>query len=220
MKNIEIKLQQDKTSKIKTLDAVKAALEALLAQPMDYHTIKIYLTEAKLTQLKVLLEDGFDCSVRNGITGGCYGARDGSTGPGLTVWMHPKHLAEVCVDADGNEFANPYHLFEEHGTLVEDLDGETLEQIADELDLKTKADNTYNFATDFGSPKHENAGFMFDFQFTTIETKKAFLVAVMFHCGGDPRGNYTDKVVYKFASSDDFYSVIFPYKTLTAEVEA
>jgi hypothetical protein len=39
----------------------------------------------------------------------------------------------------------------------------------------------------------------------------------MFHCGGDTRGNYTDKLVWQFDSIDDVYTVIFPSKLLTDE---
>jgi hypothetical protein len=213
MKNTELKLKLDKSLAHQTNEQVIAALEAVLAQPMQYHTIAI--NPASPAGLKVQLEQTYECSVRDGITGGCYGARDGSSAEGLTVWMHAKHLTDRCLTPDGDEMVNPWYLLNEYGKLFDGLDGETLEQLADELDLETKADNTYNFATDFGSPKNENAGFMFDFQFTTVETSKKFLVAVMFHCGGDPRGNYTDKLVWKFESADDFYSVILPYKLLT-----
>lgn len=163
------------------------------------------------------LNETFECDVRESISDGCYGARPGTSSKGLTLWMHPKHLTDRYLDADLGEMVNPWFLLTENGTLVESLDGETFEQYADELDLEVKSDNTYNFNGHSG----DDASFMFDFQFSTVETKNGGLIAsIMFHCGGDPRGNYTNKFVFKFKYVEDFYSVIFPSKLLTEMQES
>lgn len=222
MKNIEIKLILDPKSEINSLTKIVEAIDAFLAEPMNYRTLKIGTQESGLDALKGYLEEKYECSVRDGVTGGCYGARDGSQFKGLTVWMHPKELVDryIQTDSDGEktEFVNPWYLLTENATLVEDLDGEAFDTWAEALGVEYKSDNTYNFGTDFGSLRSEHAAFMFDFQFSTIELENGgALVSIMFHCGGDPRGNYTTKHVFKFNYLDDFYSVIFPGLCLLTE---
>lgn len=218
MKNIEIKLEFDKSVSKQSNTDIAKQIQKYLDNPGGYRTFKVN-PRTSVETTKTYLENKFDATVCNGCSDGCYGARTGGSTEGLTLWLHPEKLTDRYVDAEYGEQVNPYHLLKEHGELVDGLDGETFEQYAEELDLETKSDNTYNFATDYGSENSENAGFMFDFQFTTLEKKDGgMLVAVMFHCGGDPRGNYTEKQVWKFKYVDDFYSVVFPTKYLTEEV--
>ncbi len=214
MKNHEMKIYfNEKLDTTHSNAQVLKLIEAKLQNPLSGDRIEVCL-QSSVKSLMDRLTETYECTVRESISGGCYGARDGSISKGLTVWMHPKHLVDRYVDKEFGEMVNPYHLLEEHGKLIEGLDGEDFEKIAEELDLEIKADNTYNF----NSNSSEDAGFIFDFQFSTVELPKGGLIAsIMFHCGGDPRGNYTEKFVYKLNYSDDFYSVIFPSKYLTDE---
>jgi hypothetical protein len=222
MQNIEIKLHiTDKPDHL-TINQVIDGLMKLTQEPMQYRTLKIS-SKIDLEKLTALVSDNFDCTVREGISDGCYGMRPGTSSKGLTVFMHPKELTDRYIrtedDGEKTEFVNPWHLFEENANLT-DLDGEAFESWAEALGIEYKADNTYNYSTDFGSIKSENAAFMFDFQFSIIETKDGgALVSVMFHCGGDPRGNYTSKVVYKFKCIDDLHSAIYPGLCLLNEEE-
>lgn len=222
MKNIEIKLQIADNPKYITLSQVIDGVMALTQAPMGCRTLLISHS-IDLDDLTKKLHEFFECSVRGSITDGCYGMRPGTSSKGLTVFMHPKELTDryIKTEDDGTktEFVNPWHLFEENANLTE-LDGEVFEDWADALGVEYKSDNTYNYSSDFGSLKSENAAFMFDFQFSVIELDKGALVSVMFHCGGDPRGNYTPKVVYKFNYIDDLYSVIYPSLILLNEEES
>jgi hypothetical protein len=217
MKNIEIKLILN-TKKAKQDNAsILKDIQALLLAPMNYRQIKIN-PKTSLDTTRKYLESKLDCSARSGTTDGCYGARTGGSTEGITLWVHPKELTDRCVESEDNgkktEYVNPWFLFEENGELVPDLDGEDFEKMMEMTDIEGKADNTYNF----NGHSSDDASLMFDFQFTTFETpKNGLLVSVMFHCGGDPRGNYTSKVVYKFKYAEDFHSVIFPSKHILGE---
>lgn len=132
---------------------------------------------------------------------------------------HAKEVTDRYLDADYGEQVNPWHLLNEHGKEIEGLDGEKFSEACENLGLSVKSDNTYNNSGN----DTEDAGYIFDFQYDFIQnendhTAKVFMV-VMFHCGGDPRGNYTDKAVWEFSNVDDAYSVLMPYKKLTPESE-
>lgn len=167
----------------------------------------------KSKTLKKMLE-GVGCEVREGVTGGCYGARDGSSYDGFTVWIDASQLPEREImdfgDGSKQELVNPFSLIENcGGELIEDLDGDVFTDACEDLGLSVSQSNTYNYA---GHGTGEPA-FKVDMDFAVIHNKSdngsAFL-SVKFHCGGDIRGNYTDRVVYKFDSIDDVYGVLYP----------
>jgi hypothetical protein len=221
MKNIELKLKSSET-KI-TLDLALGMIVRVLNAPMEYRTLDVGTVNLK-TLGKALVEK-YDATIRDGITGGCYGARDGNDSmKGITAWFSPEHLVDRCVveneDGTKDEFSNPYHLILENGgTLVDDLDGDIFEECCENLGLKVTRDNTYNHSGQSQDVEH-----IFDFDFAIIQNDDAknpnAFLSVKFHCGGDIRGNYTSKVVYKFDSIDEIYSVIFPCKMLLNEEES
>lgn len=220
MQNHEIRLYIDETIKPQTNSQILKLVQLHLEKPLGGARIKIN-PASKFVTSKTYFENKFDCAVSESISDGCYGARPGTRSNGWTIWIHPKHMIAryISVDDDGTktEFVNPWHLFNESGKLSDGLDGEVALQYFEELDLESKSDNTYNF----NSNDSDSAQLMFDFQFDLIEKKDGgCIVVTMFHCGGDPRGNYTDKIVFKFKYIDDFYSVIYPSKILLDESES
>ena len=211
MKNYELKLYTDNTIEPQTNQDIIKLIESKLETPLDGVRLKV---NPKNKNFKGVLAEKFETSVRESISDGCYGARPGTESKGYTLWISPKFLIDRYVDEDKTEFVNPWHLLEEHGELVEDLDGEQFDQWIELLGLESKADNTYNF----NGHSSDDASLMFDFQFTSVETPdNGLVVSIMFHCGGDPRGNYTNKHIWKFKYIEDFYSVISPSKYLTSE---
>lgn len=211
MHNTEIKLIKTKGGLSKPNEISAAVIKAI--KNREYNTIKVGL-KANLGTVKRQLEStGIDLVAREGVTGGCYGARDGSSYEGVTLYIHPKDLPDRMIDSDGDELVNIYHLIQDNGgELVEDLDGETFEELSEQLGHEVRRDNTYNYNGNSDQPV-----FMFDADFAVIEGKDACFLSIKFHCGGDVRGNYTDKVVYKFSSIDDVYSVISPYFMLKGD---
>jgi hypothetical protein len=204
MHNTEYKLIRDAKG-LKQPNEVSAALLKLIEKP-GYRTIKVGPKVNLKTVVKQLESTGLDISVRNGVSGGCYGMRDGKSYEGMTLWLHPKDLPERVIDDEGDELVNIYKLIESNGgELIEGLDGEKFEEIAENLGHDVKGDNTYNYSGNSDAPQ-----FMFDADYAVIESDKTCFLSIKFHCGGDVRGNYTDKVVYKFESIDDLYSVLMP----------
>jgi len=224
MKNTEIKVVVSKDKKsLKEVDVILGAFRSILDQPMQYHTINIS-PKINISTLKDALKAEYksDIELREGVTGGCYGARDGSYSEGFTVWVDADLLVDRCLDGEGEdqrEYANVSQLLKENATLVEDAtDPDWLEEFASNLGLVVKSDNSYNYA---GNGGKETCGFIFDFQFTTFKSEDesgVCYMSVMYHCGGDPRGNYTSKQLWKFASVDDLYSVLLP-STMLIESE-
>lgn len=174
------------------------------------HTKITYKSEA----LRKMLES-VGCEVRDGVTGGCYGSRDGSSSEGFTVWIDASQLSEREImdfgDGSKQELVNPFSLIENFGgELVEDLDGDIFTEACENLGLSVSRNNTYNYA---GHRDGEPA-FKVDMDFAVIHNENsksdAAYLSVKFHCGGDPRGNYTECVVFKFSSIDDIHGVLFP----------
>ena len=224
MNNIELKIILDSESKNSLPDVIQW-IENKLSNPLSYNTFTANNTYRD--DIKKFVAEKYDVSIRDGVTEGCYGARTGKGSEGLTLWMHASSYIDRYIDSEYGEQVNPWELLEENGTQVNDFESEEeIERFAshcEELGLKVKSDNTYNFATDFGSESSDYAGFMFDFQFDIIENEDnheaPVYMAVMFHCGGDPRGNYTSKKIWRFDSMDDVHNVLFPCKILTSENE-
>lgn len=147
--------------------------------------------------------------VRSGISGGCYGARDGKTHDGLTVFADATQFPERFKNSDGDEIVNPYSLIENMGgELIEGLDGDVFTEACEDLGCDIRRDNSFNYEGRDSSNPH----FLVDIDFAVILNKEngAAFLAVKFHCGGDIRENYTERVVFKFSSIDDLYGAIFP----------
>lgn len=146
-------------------------------------------------------------SVRVGVSGGCYGARDGKSYDGLTVYADATQFPERSLDSDGDEIVNIYSLIDNMGgELVEDLDGDIFRDACEGLGLEVSRNNTYNYA----GQDSETPYFLVDADYSIIEGEKSSFLAIKFHCGGDIRGNYTETVVFKFSGLDDIYSVVYP----------
>lgn len=213
MHNVEFKIIVDSASK-NTTSVVLGLIQSMNADPSKRATIKVSDT-VNLKYLSTKLKSKFDCKVSSGVSDGCYGARTGKQFTGLTIWMHPSELNDRYLDSDYGEMVNPYHLLKENGELVENLDGETFLNLMETAGIEIKSDNTYNYSGN----NTEDAQFMFDFQFDSVTLNDTAFLVVMFHCGGDIRGNYTSKSVWKFKYSDDVYGVLFPSKVLENESE-
>lgn len=215
MRNVSIKINEVSTGK--SLKDSITEIESFLISSLASHIVSV--SSRNKAKLQSYLESTYDCSVREGVTNGCYGSSTGEVTKGLTVYFHAKELVDRYVDVDYGEQVNPWDLFITYGVICENINAEGFAKIAEELGLSIKSDNTYNYATDFGGENSENAGFMFDFQFDVIENQNdsdaSIIVCVMFHCGGDPRGNYTNKMAFKFDSIDELYSVLYPSKIET-----
>lgn len=209
MKCLSIKIYSKKDSEITTLEKFETKFCAWLNLPLSFEFDAT--PEIMLDIKKYLTTDGHTC--RDGISGGCYGARDGSIHSGLTVYIDVSQITERFIDEDNDEIVNPICLFEEFGELIENLDGDVFKEACESLGLSVKSDNTYNYL----GQSSDDVQTLYDFQFDVIENEDncdSVFVVVMFHCGGDVRGNYTKKYVYKFESMDDVYSVISPSKYL------
>lgn len=164
----------------------------------------------KSKTLKKMLES-VGCEVSDGVTGGCYGARDGSTYEGYTVWIDASALPERSLidlgDGTKQELVNPFALIENFGgELVEDLDGDVFADACEDLGLKVSRNNTYNYA----GHSDDSPAFLVDCDYAVIEGDDKAFLSIKFHLGGDIRGNYTERVVYKFESIDDMYGALMP----------
>lgn len=153
-------------------------------------------------------DNAFDA--RNGISGGCYGARDGSSHEGLTVYIDALQFPERWTDEDGDEIVNIKVLLNDHAECLEDLDPDSFLDACEVLGHEIKHDNTYNYLGHSSDDPHT----LQDVDFKCIQTESdeygCKIVIVKFHCGGDPRGNYTSDSVWKFKDAEDFYTVFNP----------
>jgi len=214
MKNTEICLVLTKASEIINAKTLVKAIQNKLDNPMNYKRIEISM-DIKKAQTAIKKAFGDDIEIRNGVTGGCYGARDGNDKEGLTLWVDANLVTDRCI-YENNEMVNVHHLLKENGVLTE-IDYDSLELIAEKLDLESKSDNSYNW-----SGSGQDCEFIFDFNFTVYSLKEEgkVLVAIKYHCGGDIRGNYTSEQVWSFDSIYDLHNVIYPCKMLLDQESA
>lgn len=157
-----------------------------------------------MTKLKKLLQSaGFE--VINGISGGCYGSRDGKHYDGFTVFADASLMPDHRIDDDGSQIFNIYTQISNcGGTLYDEMDSHTALEMAGLLSIDVIQDNTYNYEG------MDNVYFNIDADFTIIPCRESALLVIKFHCGGDIRGNYTNKVVFIFDSYDSAMSAMYP----------
>jgi hypothetical protein len=214
MKNIEICLVLVEKSLICDTKTLRAAIQNKLDNPMTYKRIEIAMP-LKKAQSVIEKTFGNGIEIRQGVTGGCYGARDGNDCEGLTLWVDANLVTDRCTD-ENTEYVNVHHLLKDNATLTE-IDADSLDLIAEQSDLDAKRDNSYNWR---GSG--QDCEFIFDFDFTVYQPKEygKGLIAIKYHCGGDIRGNYTSVQVWSFDSSDELYSILYPSKMILDQENA
>jgi len=166
--------------------------------------------------LKLWLADYFKdtATIRDGVSNGCYGSTDGIIHEGITLYLDPLVFPERWIeteeDGSKSEGVNIAMLLHNHAELVESEDIESVENVLEALGLEAKADNTYNY---LGNSEDEPCTLQ-DVDFRAYskagELEGATIVVLKFHCGGDPRGNYTQEYIYKFEDAWDFYTVFMP----------
>lgn len=208
-----IKLLKESDATITDAAGLTQAVLDILTGDSQYYSIT-YNFEASADDIRAALSNFDDFTVRESVSGGCYGARDGKIYEGFTVYMHIKNFADRFVDSEGDEIVNPWHLAPDYGTwALNDLDDATADALIDSyeaLGLTVKHDNTYNFN---GHSKDEPTFLVhFDFKVITNETQDygpCFILA-KFHEGGDIRGNYGAWHLIKFESQDDVCGFLYP----------
>ena len=213
MRNITIKIESSKDSLNKTIEQFTESLRKRLD---DGNTYNFSVSDkVDIDQLKETLERDFDLTARDGWTGGCYGARDGSSGKGLTLFVSPNELPDRFIDEEGDEEVNYWALLNEYGDCKGKVDEDTLERFIDMFGLEEEFhENSYNYA----GHSSETPCSLFGINFKVYKgTDGSCLAVVEFHCGGDVRGNYTSPYLFKFDDIDDLYSAVFPCAYLKEE---
>lgn len=222
MKNYEIKLKKEARG-LRAYSAIIKAIQNKLDKPWQYNTIKIAPSvDLKTLSFKVTEAFGAEqVETRDGARNGCYGSSTGEVHQGLTCYFHPSSIIERVIEPKSKfndkacEWVNVHtSIVDNGGKLIEDLDAEAFEEACENLGLSVKSDNSYNWSG------NSEVIYVFDFDFAVIQNEpeggKCFL-SIKYHCGGDPRGNYTSKMVYQFDSIDDLYSAILPSPQLLDE---
>ena len=154
--------------------------------------------------LKQALESDFNMTARNGIIGGCYGARNGKTHRGLTLFVSPCEFPDRWIDSEGDEIVNLYHSIIDNCDSELDCDEETFDRYLEVFNIKeVQHYNTYN---DCGEVYR-----LFDVEFKVYETEDgSCILAAEFHCGGDIRGNYASARYFRFDIVEDIYTAVYP----------
>jgi hypothetical protein len=208
MSDLTIKLIKKEKSEVNTISKVIKSLDAIFTGVDPYFEINV--DESVFNdELESAIESKFKVSIRDGVSGGCYGARDGKVYEGITVFADLSNWNNRFIDSDNDEIINPYHLINEYSINgLAPISDDAVETICENLECKE--DNTYNFN---GHDSSEPV-FLTNFQFKTIQKNEKTVMFVRFHCGGDVRGNYGNWFVCSFDYEEDLYSVIYPYPIL------
>lgn len=173
-----------------------------------------------LKELKMVLDahyGGSQISIREGVTHGCYGSSTGERFEGLTLWLDSSLFPTRFIDSEGDEIVNIEQLCDEYGELTE-IDADQFETIADQTKaFHYKADNTYNYLGHDSDTPFDLCHADFALYSTCEDYSNEVFVAIKFHHGGDPRGNYSERVLYRFDSIDEVYSALYPTCELKEE---
>lgn len=155
--------------------------------------------------LKAALEAEFNLTAREGISGGCYGARDGKSYKGLTLFVSPCEFPDRWLDGDGDEVVNSYHSIVDNCESELDCDGEVFERYVDVFNIKEVVhENTCN-------SDGEGVYQFFQTNYKIYQCPDdTVIMAAEFHCGGDVRGNYASARYFRFDSIDDVYCAMLP----------
>lgn len=163
-------------------------------------------------KLKNTMEKAFDCTVRQGISGGCYGARNGKDSKGFTIYLSLDELPDRWLDDSNDEIVNYWALLNEFGSLDRTINNDTtIERYEKLFGLELQHENSYNYEGNqcpYG---------LCTIDFKYAETNNGAIAFVKFHCGGDVRGNYTKYYVFSFDDLDDLHSAVFPMHELSNE---
>lgn len=209
MASIRIKVytHRDQNVQIESLESFKEVIQAWLNHPENREfDIVTHIQDECREYLESL---GNEC--RDGISGGCYGMRDGKIYQGFHCYMEAENITDRYIDSEGDEIVNLYALVNEYAESKLDYDADTLLDAAYEFELDIKSDNTYNYLGHSEDSVHTM--FDADFSFWENNSGKVFLV-IKWHGGGDPRGNYGNLEAYKFSDIDDIWSALSPYQVL------
>ena len=149
--------------------------------------------------MKKALNAEFD-DVRNGVLGGCYGARDGKQYEGFTVYVPYTDLTDRWIDEDGDEIVNIAKVLID--TCIE---WQKVKNI-DTTSIVGSLDNSYNWHNECSDRVYLSQ----TINYNVIETaQNQALVFIEFHGGGDVRGNYSSPYLFVFDSINDFYECVF-----------
>lgn len=201
MKTITLKVIASQESSNKTINAVLNDFKSVLENGVQY-SIEFDPMYVGTEDLKAVFNEDYEdaISIRDGVSGGCYGARDGKSYPGFTLYLDSSLFETRFIDSDFDEVINIEQLCNEYGTLLE-IDAENHRDSMESMGIEGKSDNTYNYLGHNSCDPVPMCHANFEL-FQTEDESEPVTIIVKFHCGGDVRGNYTSEVVYKF---DDIY---------------
>jgi len=202
--NNEIKLISVKESPIKTIKQVIQSIRQSILFDTQIKFCETINTKKLISSIK----SSFECTVREGVTGGCYGARDGSTQKGITLWVSASEYPGRWVNRDGTEMVNYWALLNEYGTFRGQDEYGAAERMASLFGLEFESDNSYNYE---GSGQRPQGLSTINFNYLRREGG-GIISFVEFHFGGDVRGNYSNPYIFEFDDEDAFYCAAHPFE--------
>lgn len=211
MKSLSVKLLVSESGHGTVSRVVDAFLEMLETGPkysIEYHP-QLHKDDIKAALIGAC-GDNIEC--RDGVYEGCYGSSSGKSLEGFKVYIEATLFPTRFLDSEFDEIVNIEDLCNEYGTKV-DLDAEAFEESMYLAGIEGKSDNTYNYMGHDSHTPHT----LCDADYTLYEFEEKCILSIKFHCGGDPRGNYTSNVLYEFDSIDDFYCALIPSLELIDE---
>jgi hypothetical protein len=212
---VTIKVQQSKS-----MDAIPTAhrlVDAVIkmVDSGELEQLKVH-TQDSLESMQRMLKEHFGDSVsfRDGVSQGCYGSTTGETFNGFTIYIDaiefPERWETKSEDGEHDEWHNPIASMQQAGwKLIQGIEEDGIDSLFETLEdagVSIKHDNTYN-----QSGMSETVVPLYDVDFKVAEqSDDLWLVAAMFHHGGDPRGNYGSRYLFAVQGMDQFYEAMCP----------
>lgn len=200
MQSLSVKILSNISSTNTTIESIIDAFSSMLNTGNRYSIeFNSVLNEDEIKSA-LIKSFGDDISIQDSVYDGCYGSSAGKSLDGFKVYIDSSLFETRFIDEDFDEVINIEQLCNEHGTLL-DIDADDHRESMESMGIEGKSDNTYNY---LGHDSYTPST-LCDANFEMFQTSEdePVTIIVKFHCGGDPRGNYTSEVVYKF---DDIYA--------------
>ena len=196
--HIQIRLKEvNNNEALNSVEAVINHLEIMIdnneVHIIEYSdTIDRQELKASITKMMETKQD--EVEVTEGFLEGCYGARTGKQLSGLSFWLDARLFDERFLDDDGDEIFNFAVWLDDYATET-DLNAEDFLEAAETLGLQVDSGNSYNYEG------NNCPYFVAHINYRLVSNRdRGFndeYLVVKFHCGGDPRGNYTVEKVFK-----------------------
>jgi hypothetical protein len=190
IKNLSLNIVVEDEAKDVNLDEILTNIKQGNLNEVSVNS-SVDLDLLKRNLIESLDED--NVTIKDGVAGGCYGARDGTSYKGLTLYLNPGMLPDYIYEEDEEDGDRDLRVINYFAVMAGASMGYELASEEEEDDFEVKG-GSFNWGR----------ASMYEMAYQI----KGNMVFARFHCGGDIRGNYTKVVKFEYHDICDFWDAI------------